>query len=105
MAFKMSVQKYSGKISQVEIGSGESCIKIGGENILPFYGFDGECGSSQKIGVEILDTSSLATFAHSSGDLSNPFGSAPSNFRHIKSGFIFSSMYLAHFIQSLATSL
>ncbi|CEO29886.1 acetyl-CoA decarbonylase/synthase complex subunit delta [Paraclostridium sordellii] len=55
MAFKMSVQKYSGKISQVEIGSGESCIKIGGENILPFYGFDGECGNSQKIGVEILD--------------------------------------------------
>ena len=28
MAFKMSVQKYSGKISEVEIGKGEKAIKI-----------------------------------------------------------------------------
>lgn len=55
MAFKMSVQKYSGKISEVEIGSGESAIKIGGENILPFYNFDGDQANTQKIGVEMLD--------------------------------------------------
>ena len=41
MAFKMSVQKYSGKISEVEIGKGEKAIKIGGESTLPFYSFDG----------------------------------------------------------------
>lgn len=55
MAFKMSVQKYSGKISQVEIGVGEKAIKIGGENVLPFYSFDGETGNIQKIGIEISD--------------------------------------------------
>lgn len=55
MAFKMSVQKYSGKISEVEIGSGERTIKIGGENILPFYNFDGDQANTQKIGVEMLD--------------------------------------------------
>ncbi len=55
MAFKMSVQKYSGKISEVEIGTGESSIKIGGENTLPFYSFDGETGNSPKVGVEISD--------------------------------------------------
>lgn len=55
MAFKMSVQKYSGKISEVEIGSGERAIKIGGENILPFYNFDGDQVNTQKIGVEMLD--------------------------------------------------
>lgn len=55
MAFKMSVQKYSGKISEVEIGSGERAIKIGGENILPFYTFDGDQANTQKIGVEMLD--------------------------------------------------
>lgn len=55
MAFKMSVQKYSGKISEVEIGSGERAIKIGGENILPFYNFDGQQVNTQKIGVEMLD--------------------------------------------------
>lgn len=55
MAFKMSAQKYSGKISEVEIGSGDRAIKIGGENILPFYNFDGEQVNTQKIGVEMLD--------------------------------------------------
>lgn len=55
MAFKMSVQKFSGKISEVEIGTGEKAIKIGGESVLPFYSFDGETGNTQKVGVEISD--------------------------------------------------
>ncbi|SHH24896.1 acetyl-CoA decarbonylase/synthase complex subunit delta [Tepidibacter thalassicus] len=55
MAFKMSVQKYAGKISEVEIGAGEKAIKLGGENVMPFYSFDGETGNTQKIGIEILD--------------------------------------------------
>ena len=55
MAFKMSVQKYSGKISEVEIGVGEKVIKIGGESTLPFYSFDGDTGNTQKIGIEISD--------------------------------------------------
>ena len=55
MAFKMSVQKYSGKISEVEIGTGEKAIKIGGENALPFHSFDGDCGNTQKVGIEMLD--------------------------------------------------
>ena len=55
MAFKMSVQKYSGKISEVEVGTGEKTIKIGGENVLPFYSFDGEAGNTQKVGIEISD--------------------------------------------------
>ena len=49
MAFKMSVQKYSGKISEVEIGKGEKAIKIGGESTLPFYSFDGNIGNTQKV--------------------------------------------------------
>ena len=48
MAFKMSVQKYSGKISEVEIGKGEKAIKIGGESTLPFYSFDGNIGNTRK---------------------------------------------------------
>ena len=34
MAFKMSTQKSSGKISEVVIGTGDKAIKIGGENTL-----------------------------------------------------------------------
>ncbi|CAH2212416.1 acetyl-CoA decarbonylase/synthase complex subunit delta [Tepidibacter aestuarii] len=55
MAFKMSVQKYAGKISEVEIGTGEKALKLGGENAMPFYSFDGDCGNIAKMGVEILD--------------------------------------------------
>ena len=55
MAFKMSVQKSSGKISEVVIGTGEKAIKLGGENVLPFYSFDGNTGNVQKVGVEIND--------------------------------------------------
>ena len=55
MAFKMSVQKCSGKISEVVIGTGEKAIKIGGENVLPFYSFDGDSGNTQKVGIEIND--------------------------------------------------
>lgn len=55
MAFKMSVQKFAGKISEVEIGVGEKAIKLGGENVMPFYSFDGEVGNAPKVGVEILD--------------------------------------------------
>ena len=55
MAFKMSVQKSSGKINEVVIGTGEKAIKLGGENVLPFYNFDGDTGNTQKVGVEIND--------------------------------------------------
>ncbi|WP_246615443.1 acetyl-CoA decarbonylase/synthase complex subunit delta [Clostridium thailandense] len=53
--FKKSVQKFSGKICEVEIGAGEKAIKLGGENVLPFYGFDGEVGNTAKVGMEISD--------------------------------------------------
>ena len=33
MAFKMSVQKSSGKISEVVIGTGDKAIKLGGERM------------------------------------------------------------------------
>lgn len=55
MAFKMSLQKSSGKINEVMIGTGEKSIKLGGENVLPFYSFDGDTGNIQKVGIEIND--------------------------------------------------
>ncbi|MBB6215163.1 acetyl-CoA decarbonylase/synthase complex subunit delta [Anaerosolibacter carboniphilus] len=55
MAFKQSVQKFTGKINEVEIGTGEKAIKLGGENVMPFYSFDGSMGQRPKVGMEILD--------------------------------------------------
>ncbi|RJE47833.1 MULTISPECIES: acetyl-CoA decarbonylase/synthase complex subunit delta [unclassified Dehalobacter] len=55
MAFKTSVQKYSGSIYNLELGTGENTIALGGQNAFPFYSFDGDTGSGVKIGLEILD--------------------------------------------------
>jgi len=52
MAYKMPVQKYSGKINEVTIGNG---LKLGGESVLPFYSFDGDIGNKPAIGMEIWD--------------------------------------------------
>lgn len=53
--FKKSVQKFSGKICEVEIGTGEKAIKLGGESVLPFYSFDGNVGNTPKLGMDITD--------------------------------------------------
>ncbi|AFV01255.1 Acetyl-CoA synthase corrinoid iron-sulfur protein, small subunit [Dehalobacter sp. UNSWDHB] len=55
MAFKTSVQKYSGSICNLELGTGENTLALGGQNVFPFYSFDGDTGSGTKIGLEILD--------------------------------------------------
>jgi len=55
VAFKTSVQKYSGSINKVEFGTGEKKLILGGEQAFPFCDFDGYTGSKQIIGLEILD--------------------------------------------------
>lgn len=53
--FKETVQKYPGKINEVQIGVGDKAINLGGQNTLPFYTFDGDTGNTPKIGMEISD--------------------------------------------------
>lgn len=53
--FKKTVQKFSGKICEVEIGVGEKAIKLGGESTLAFHTFDGNVGNAPKVGMEISD--------------------------------------------------
>lgn len=57
MAYKKTAKKYSGKISQVTVGTGEKAITLGGKNVLPFYKFDGDAGNKPKVGIEIMDES------------------------------------------------
>ena len=53
--FKKTAQKFSGKICEVEIGTGENTIKLGGEGVLSFHTFDGNTGNTPKVGMEISD--------------------------------------------------
>ena len=55
MAFVPKTAAYSGKINAVTLGTGDKAIVIGGQNVLPFYTFDGAIENAPKVGVEISD--------------------------------------------------
>ena len=55
MSFVPKTAPYSGKINAVTLGTGDKAIVIGGQNVLPFYTFDGAIENAPKIGVEISD--------------------------------------------------
>ena len=55
MSFTPKTQPFSGKINAVTLGTGDSAIVIGGQNVLPFYTFDAPIENAPKIGIEISD--------------------------------------------------
>ena len=55
MPFNRKPQKFNASINAVELGTGDKAIQLGGQNVLPFYGFDGSLGAGPKIGVEFSD--------------------------------------------------
>lgn len=55
MPFNGKSGKFKAAIKEVEIGCGEKAIKLGGENVLPFYTFDGEIANAPKVGVAVSD--------------------------------------------------
>ena len=55
MPFNRKPQKFNASIKEVTIGCGEKAVTLGGENIYPFYTFDGELKNAPKVGVEISD--------------------------------------------------
>ena len=55
MPFNGKSGKFNASINTVEVGCGEKAIKIGGENVLPFYTFDAPIENAPKIGVMITN--------------------------------------------------
>ncbi len=55
MPFNGKSGKFNASIGTVEVGCGKKAIKIGGENVLPFYTFDAPIENSPKVGVMISD--------------------------------------------------
>jgi acetyl-CoA decarbonylase/synthase complex subunit delta len=54
MPFKPGSQKFTAKIGALQIGT-ENPITLGGENVLPFYVFDGGDTATPKVGIQISD--------------------------------------------------
>ena len=55
MPFNRKPQKFNASIKEVTIGCGEKAVTLGGENVFPFYTFDGDMKNAPKVGVEISD--------------------------------------------------
>jgi len=53
--FEISKVKYTGKIKEVTLGSGEKAVIIGGETCYPFHLFEGEMPNAPKIAFEVWD--------------------------------------------------
>jgi len=56
MAFTIPKETYSGRVYQVTIGTGDKAVTFGGENVLPFCGFEGSIPNKVAIAYEIQDT-------------------------------------------------
>ena len=55
MPFTGKSGKFNAAIRTVEIGTGDKAVKLGGENVLPFYTFDAPIENAPRIGVLITD--------------------------------------------------
>lgn len=55
MAYIPKKQRCSAQVRAVTLGVGKDATVIGGQNVLPFYTFDGQMPNRPKIGLEISD--------------------------------------------------
>ncbi|GHV88083.1 acetyl-CoA synthase subunit delta [Spirochaetia bacterium] len=55
MPFKRVPQKFTASIKEVVIGTGNTAVTLGGENVLPLYSFDDPVKNPPRIGVEVSD--------------------------------------------------
>jgi len=55
MAFVVPKETYSGKVYQVNIGTGSNAVNFGGENVLPFNSFEGSVPNKPLIAYEVQD--------------------------------------------------
>ena len=55
MAIEQVKETYSGKIREVELGTGAKAVKVGGAGAYPFYWFEGVMGNPPRIAWEMWD--------------------------------------------------
>jgi acetyl-CoA decarbonylase/synthase complex subunit delta len=55
MALAIPKETYSGKINNVQLGSGAKAVTIGGASALPFLGFEGTFPNRPAVALEIMD--------------------------------------------------
>ena len=56
MAFEVPKTKYTGKIKEIKLGTGDKAVIVGGETCYPFYLFEGEMPRLPRIAMEVYDS-------------------------------------------------
>ena len=55
MPFKNVAQKFNASIKEVVIGTGDTALTLGGENVFPLYSFDEPIKNPPSVGIEFSD--------------------------------------------------
>jgi acetyl-CoA decarbonylase/synthase complex subunit delta len=55
MAFNLPTETAKGKVREVELGAGDKAKKVGGENSLPFYLWEGDMPNKPLVAAEVSD--------------------------------------------------
>jgi acetyl-CoA decarbonylase/synthase complex subunit delta len=55
MPFKNAPQKFTASIQEVVIGTGDTALALGGENVFPLYSFDEPIKNPPRVGIEFSD--------------------------------------------------
>lgn len=55
MNFQIPKDEYTGKINTLKLGKDKTEVLVGGESVLPFYGFDGEISNKPAIALDVFD--------------------------------------------------
>jgi len=55
MAFEVPKTPYTGKVREMVLGIGDGAVKVGGEEVYPFYLFEGGMPNLPKIAMEVWD--------------------------------------------------
>lgn len=55
MSYTAPKETFTGKVYPLTIGTGDKAVTIGGENVLPFHGFEGQTPNKPVIAYEIQD--------------------------------------------------
>lgn len=55
MPFKNVPQKFTASIQEVVIGTGDTALALGGENVFPLYSFDEPIKNPPRVGIEFSD--------------------------------------------------
>ena len=56
MAFEIPKIKYTGRIREITLGTGQKAVKVGGASCYPFYRFEGEMPNIPRVAFEVWDS-------------------------------------------------